>query len=724
MFSLRNTVYGVKGQARLTYLANDHQIKPEVTIEHLPEETIVQSLTRAEHLKQGYYLVEEYDKCKNSFKYLAYIDLEKPTLTTEVTRGDNTKEEIVITQAYVTENLNVMRYLGFRPQSFLDNIDTDFVVCRIEGRNIEKSFIKGDALPNLTFNNGYKGKYLITLYDRSYNILKFEIIIAGESPSWSTSSLSEKTENVRISFSINDSLNAFQEINIYKISGSGAKVKLTEDSENVLIGAANLYYTFVTGGKYQAEMVDLYGRTTWTRPIFYLKGLPKGILSIQDGGLTNRDVVFVFDTKYEAIAYITAGEEKEITADYLVAVDEVSKTKTLTFIAKEGLDRVPFLIYLYDKADNNTYVEYTFGIDTVMSPIRMEKKNTKEEIIKGGSSNEGVVISYEDSDLVIRYTLNNNNRVYRRGDVLEEDGLYSFELRDIAGNREEFSLYIDTKVRYKIKGNYITLDSGKLLSNENITIEVLEAVSKYQVKNKNIKQDEPFVEDGIYEIYIEDLYGNNVDIVIEIDKVAPVASLVGGTNGRKTKEKVGVQFEDGAEAFLYKSFTLIKQLENNEYIDAEGEYRIVVQDQAGNKTTLTFEIDRTVEASLNIPNMSITTNRVSIISKEDIQMKVLKNGNEIEKATFFTEPGEYKVVLTDSVNNTKEMHFLIIDKGFSYLDLPKFKDSKILEVQKDGYIVEHEGFQFNETGKYELKLAITLRKHIHYLSLSIVKSQF
>lgn len=705
VFSIRNNEYNVQSKARLTYLADDFAVQTEKIIEVFAGESVLEALNRNDFKIQGYYLVEEYDKCLNSFKYLAYLDFEKPKMSVEIIRGDNTKENITLDDMFATTNVGCMRYVSFKIEDLLDNIDEEHVVVRIEGKNIDKSFLKGDVIPRLYANLGYSGKYLITIYDRSNNILKFEIIIAGDIPTWSYTSLSENTDYFRITFNINDPLNSFESINIYKIAGSGAKIKIEADSENTSIDASNIYYKFITGGKYQAEMLDLYGRTIWTKPIFYLKGLPKGLLNISDGSLTNKDVVFSFDTKYEALLYTTSGEEKTLFEDYLVLIDEASQRKTITVIAKEGIDRVPYLIYLYDKTDINTFVEYTFGIDTVISPITIKEKDTGKIINKSGSTNKGVVIDYEDSDLIIRYLIDGKLKRYYRGDIITEDGLYSFTIQDIVGNKEEFSLYIDTLVRYKISGEYIVIEDGILLSRNLLNLDVLEAISRYEVKGTNLKQGDPFVDDGVYEITIEDNYGNIVEIVIEIDTTVPNAHLSGLNEGsNKTKNKVSVHFDKDATAYLYRSFKLIKKIEPGEEVDSEGIYRIVVQDRAGNKTTLTFEIDRTVDAMLNIPNMSITTSRVYLQTNENVSIEVFKNGEKTDPASNFSEEGEYKIVIKDLVGNEKELCFLIIGTEFNELDLPVFKDSKIISIQKDGLVINHEGNIFTQTGKYEVTM--------------------
>lgn len=709
-----NSILTIKQDITIKYIADDYKRADDgATFEYLDKNIINKSISdflkEKEHLKQGYYLITEKDKCLNKEEYIVYLDLEQPTLKCDVTKGDKTEETIL--HAGLPEiKTGSLRFVELNIKEMLDNVDTGYLVLEINGRGIDRKFDSNDEIPVLKYENGYWGKYSICVYDRGGNKFAFDVSIAGQKPTLQYSSLSEKTKQLYLKFQIHDQDNVFVEISLFKVKSNGDLEKILEDADGTAIDFRTLDYVIRKGGKYQAKMVDLYGRVVYSNPFFYMRGLPFGRLSIDNQSYTNKTVTFTHLDKFAKTVYILSGTNKMIYEGYRADYDETAKLYTLTFIAEPLVDKTTYLIKLYDKDDEDLFVEYSFGIDTLIGTTTVVEVDTDEEISKGGATTIGFKIEYTELSLSIKYSKNGAFPViYRFGDVIKDDGIYTFTVKDYAGNKESFEILIDKSVDYRVQGDYQIINNT-YISNQNIEVEVREVVAKYivldlntQEELKNMQVGVEFSLDGKYKVIIEDIRGNVANILIEIDKTPPTIELVGVSNGKNTKNKVQVICKDGERIELYNKYEYIKTLNSGDFITTEGSFRIVARDIAGNEAVQTFGIDRTVDVAANILNNSHTTGRVDLTAREPIFIDIYINGNkQEEKRFYYKEVGDYEIHIKDQCDNVKVFKFSILPKASNNLNLKLYKNTKINKLLKNGNEITFNNQPFRDTGLYEI----------------------
>lgn len=720
--------YNVKNYTKLEYLADDFKKVDKISILLSQNESIYEGLKRNNNLKQGYYLVEEFDVCLNKEKYLVYIDFEKPKLNAEVLLGNNTRKNINIDEKYIKSNLNTMRYCEFNFKEMLDNIDNNFIILEIKGKNINQKFTKEDNVPTLSFEKGYQGEYIITLYDRSSNTLTMSIYIAGKKPSMEYSSLGPHNQKLFIDFKINDKNNSFSLIEIYKISENGEKKKLMIDSENNEINAGRRSYVLTKGGKYVARLIDLFNREIWTKAIFFQKDLPIGSLSIDNETYTNKNVTFTYSDKFTLKVYEIKNNEKILINNYVEIFDDIKKRYTVTFFAKPNTDKITYILNLSDKNDSSLYIEYTFGIDTLIGEVKIIEKETDNILMKGNATNKGFKIEFDESDLEIKYSLSGNTfKTYKKDEILDQNGIYHIKVVDYVGNKEEFDIYVDSKVDFTIKGNFKYVNN-KYLSKDNLELVLKEQVSNFEVKlNKkviNMKIGEIFSEDGEYEVKITDKYKNEIKITILIDKTAPIINIKGVNEKNITKDKVTISSDKENKLELYKKHTFIKNISEKEEIEEEGEYRVIATDMVGNITEKTFIIDKSINIKLNILNYSFTSDTVYLSAFEDLKIDIKKDNKKLDGSIkTFKEIGKYEINLEDSIGNKKIINFTIIPKGSNEVKLELYKNTKIVNIKKNGIIIDKKDTLFKENGKYEILIQNDKKEYILNFFIDSIKPE-
>lgn len=662
-----------------------------------------------EEVLQGYYLIEESDLCGNIQRYLVYIKNAPPKVDAVVTYGDERQESIIFSADKAEELFGKHYYIAFDIKSIIDDLD-GFLGMKIVGGKLNDYYIQSDELPCLSYLETGGGKFEITVYDRSGNILLLEIFIASKPPSWSYTSLKPTAKQLSIYFALNDTHNAIKDLNIFKVKGNGDKEQLFEDSNGLAINIMSLSYVFTGGGKYTAEIVDLYGRTIKFDAIFFQKGLPNGVLSVEDNESTNKTVTFQYYSGSELIVYVINGDSREQLpkSSYLEDYDSKTQKTTVTFLNNLTNNNI-YLLYLYSTADNELFIEYTFEIDTIIAEFRINDLNGNK-IEQNGATNTGITFEWSEDGVNVRYNRSGEfSTTYRRGDRIVGNGLYTFEIKDRVGNLVSFTLLIDNVVDYTIVGNYKNF-YGAIVTNDKILINVKETIAEFSVKSKlgfQFGNGEKILFEDVYEVTIIDNYGNKIVLIITVDFTAPGCTLSGLQLGNASKDGVTVEFENGASASLYDGANkFIKFLTNGEKITGHGAYEVRVEDIAGNKSVKTFDIDVKVEYTSDVINHQMTTGATTFIVGEEVsEFKVLLNGSAIEKSNSYSAVGHYKFIIRDKIGNTQEFEFYILPKvaqtqELKYNDL----DSRIISCIKDGAAYEFKDKLLSENGKYVLKI--------------------
>ncbi|MDR1093975.1 MAG: hypothetical protein LBL66_07500 [Clostridiales bacterium] len=151
-----------------------------------------------------------------------------------------------------------------------------------------------------------------------------------------------------------------------------------------------------------------------------------------------------------------------------------------------------------------------------------------------------------------------------------------------------------------------------------------------------------------------------------IDKTAQEGTLSGVGNGGITNKEVALTFmKEGVAAQVYKDGVLAGEYGSGTGITADGGYRIVLADRAGNTSEYTFAVDTAKpEAQLaGVGNGGRTGGSVTLKNPtEPCVVTAYRDGAEF-KYTFgdtLAQEGVYRIALTDAVGNVTEYGFEIV----------------------------------------------------------------
>lgn len=663
---------GVTGNTRqvvFRYISNGISAQPgeDITVAYGTDIDTV--LDDAGAWKQGYYLVTESDLCGNKEQYIVCIDTQLPTLTAQAYYGDGSSDEVEFEQGYVSENEGVMLYTGLDLNVIADNLD-EYVMLLISGRGMDNAqFVNTDELPYLTYENGYWGIYTLTVYDRSLNALTFEVKIAGEAPTLRHTSLTNET---RCTFTIesSDPYNAITGIWLYKVSYTGEYVEVKEDSDGTPVSAETLQYVLRTGGKYVMRFTDIFGRTVETEPIFYMKGLPTGVLSgVRENGITNRDVTFEYSS--------TNGVELYVWRDGAWVHDD----SLMTVTSKEGyyIAEIPasaatsnlYKFFLFVADDKNLFVEYRFEIDCIAPSVEIVTDEgapvTPETVITDPFS-----VTWDENGLTAYYYNRNSSlgelgqSKYTKETMIGTAGTWVFSVYDEVGNSISFTVTLDNEVSYTLDGTYSQLDDGSYIARNYLILSITEPTSEWTVESTNGMQPtngQRLETDGTYRFHIVDRYGNELDIVLIIDNLPPVP-VVETSDGEPVElnGKINTAFtvscnEDGV-TIMVSSNKIGYTPYSGEELSDEGTYTFKLTDRMNNIMSFTVTIDKTIDYTLK---GTYVTQDGKIYSRTGISVNINEQytGWTVTNAAGVTfEPGEkiniegeYTVRIEDAAGN-------------------------------------------------------------------------
>ena len=690
--------------------------------------------------KQGYYLVIERDLCGNEERYIVYIDTEKPMLSATVQLGNGESNVIEFSQAYADEYENVMLYLGLGIEKILDNID-EYIMLTLDGRGLNKvSYVQGDEIPYLSYENGYYGKYVITVYDRSLNILTFTVTIAGAAPSVTHSSLTNETR-LRLTIDVPDSNNAITNINIYKVSYTGERAKMSTDDDGTPITAETLVYILRTGGKYVVEIQDIFGRVVESDALFYMKGLPSGVLSgVRENGITKNTVTFQYANTNDILVYIYKDGDW-VAADNRATITERSGYNYATIEATEE-NSYQYKIFLYASSDMNLFVEYIFEIDSV--PPTVEIMTDEGEIASGTVTRLPFRVTWTEFGITAYY-YNRNSTLgelskarYTKDYIITTAGTFVFEVYDEAGNSITFEVTVDNSVSYTLEGDYSILEDGSYISKKSLTLTVTERTALWQCDSSNgisPMNGQVLTTDGTYSYVIQDMYGNELKITLIIDNLPPVPVIKTEDEdaldmNSSTNQAFTVSCEEANVSISYSTDGRSYSAYDGKLLDEELVYYFRLTDRMNNMVSFKIEIDRTVKYSLNGTYLEIeggvTARSLTLTIGEDYKTFTAKsnNGVTVELGKRITEEGTYSIEITDLTGNT--VYFIIVidltpptpiietlegdliepngstNQAFKvYCDEPGIS---LYWSKRDGGYTFYEGDTFSEIGKYYFRL--------------------
>lgn len=687
-------ISGNNTKATIRYISNGISAveKSAVTINY--NESIETILKFYGIFNQGYYLIEESDDCGNVEQYVVYLDTQAPTLLARVEYGSGEADMLSFEQYYVEMHIGVMLYALFDVADYIDFDECAFLI--INGRNMQSAqYLLGDDIPVLCFSNGYYGTYNISIYDRSRNILSFDIKIAGEEATLKHSSLTNETRCV-LTLSCGDPSNAITSIEFFKITYDGEYVALMHDDDGTPISAETLSYVIRTGGKYVVRYVDIYGRVIESEPMFYMKGLPTGILrGVKENGITNKDVTFEYSSNYTAILYVWQNGGWVVSSENMSIEEKVGYN--IASISAGVITSNIYKYFLYVTEDKNLFVEYQFEIDCIAPDveIRTQEKNIDPEMVV----NEPFFITWDESNLTAYYYNKNSSlgelgqTKYTKDTIISIAGTYVFMVYDSVKNLTSFTVTLDNVVTYSIEGAYTRLDDGSYISKTFITLTVSERTAQWNCTSSNdfypINGQRIDI-DGTYILHVEDLYQNVLVLTIIIDNLPPTARIESSDGqiipqGARTNKFFAVYCDEENVTITYSINNLSFVAYEGQFIDAQGSYTFRLADRMNNIQSfiviLDTEIDYTLKGVyLEIDGRYVSKSWLTLTVDEQYSAYDVanKDGLTFRSGDKIDIEGVYMVTICDIAGNVVEV-VLEIDKTAPSVNI-KTTDGQAVEA--------------------------------------------
>ena len=450
----------------------------------------------------------------------------------------------------------------------------------------------------------------------------FRIVISRNAPSVSLKADEAEKQLVITVTKSEDKESHFQTLELYKSTDGGTTwVPLGADDYGTAVDLNNLVYKFRTSGMYKIIITDEFrtGMDAITGEITYTQPAPTGDLAgVENGGHTNKEVTFTWDDEAqvsvtkngEAIEY-KSGDKLTEDGSYVIVFENFDGAKTT----------------------------YEFIIDTKAPEVAAEGHKADLPV----NTPVSVDILDEEATAVL---IKNGEEVgeYISGTPISDEGKYVIRVTDKAQNVTEISFEIDKSVDFAINVN----DGG--LSNS-VTIVANEGAEIIVTKDGNVieyKEGTEIIEPGKYTVKVTDALDNVSERSFII--VTPVSTGFSHSFDETAGfEKVLI---NGVETRL--NYGALELTEDGNY-----EVEVIVN---GKSYSFTTTVDKSVSYEINVHDKGFA-NSVTLKANENITLTMTKNGEvmEYKLGTEITEPAVYTVKMVDSLGNTKELSFTIVD---------------------------------------------------------------
>ncbi|WP_053361178.1 Ig-like domain-containing protein [Bacillus sp. FJAT-27251] len=320
--------------------------------------------------------------------------------------------------------------------------------------------------------------------------------------------------------------------------------------------------------------------------------------------------------------YITNPTNQDITANVRMNEPGTLNQESYTF-EKNG----EFEFVATDRAGNETKKKIVItNIDKVAPVITVIDYNTSptnKDVVVTAKTNEG--------------TLNATSHTFT------ENGSFDFIATDEAGNETVKTITITNIDK---TAPVITVDPYNTdLTNQDVVVTVTTNEGTLNKTTHNFEQN------GEFEFVATDEAGNVTRKMVKIsniDKTPPTVSDV--INGFAYNTNVAPTFNEGNATLNGDAFT------SGTTVSAEGSHTLVVTDQAGNVTTVSFTIDKTAPVvSGVVNNQSYKVNVTPVFNEGTATL----NGNTFLSGTVVSAEGDYTLVVRDLAGNETTVKFTI-----------------------------------------------------------------
>ncbi len=409
--------------------------------------------------------------------------------------------------------------------------------------------------------------------------------------------------------------------------------------------------------------------------------------------------------KYYSKSWLLVVPE-ETVSDFIIENCNGELIDTDKRITSEG----EYKAIITDTAGNS--VKLVLVIDKTAPEIRIETEKGKLLTVDD-ITNEKFNIFCNEPDAEITYSFNGSAKNIYDGNWLTEEGKYTIYVSDFLGNIKEVEISIDKTVSIKINGTFVVDENGRYVTNSWLSVSADEQMQTMDIVSADgtvIDINGRITAEGAYRVFVEDMFGNKLEIILVIDKTPPEIILNGVEPNGATSSNVSVSFTENREAYYRFNGGDKIVIDEKAYFNAEGKYVVTAKDIAGNSTTVAFEIDRHVGVESSIPLIDgyITTDAVSFKFKEDVTAKLYSG--DVETAYKYGEiaqPGEYRLLVVDACGNEHSFSWRILParaRNYSFfvgsdVNVVIELDGGIIAAPFDGNILN-----LTENGAYRMRL--------------------
>ncbi|OMC63343.1 hypothetical protein BK121_27865 [Paenibacillus odorifer] len=426
------------------------------------------------------------------------------------------------------------------------------------------------------------------------------------------------------------------------------------------------------------------------------------------GAQVSQDGVYTLIVTDTAGNVTTINFEIDTTAPKIKGVSEGGVYKSVTPSFNEGTAQLNGTAYMSGTRIDQDGVYTLVVTDTVgnVTTVNFEIENVAP--IVTGVMEGGIYISVVPS--FNEGTAQLNGTAYTSGTKIDQDGVYTLVVTDAAGNVTMVKFIIDrtvptvTGVVYGVSYNTdrtitfnegtATLNGDPFASGETVSAEgdytliVTDAVGNVTTVSFTIHKTGPTVTgvvygssyntdrmitfntgiatlngdsfasgsevsaEGDYTLIVTDAMGNVTTIAFTIDKTVPIIS--GVTDGSIYNTNQSITFNEGTATLNGDPFA------SGATIFAEGDYTLVVTDEAGNVTTANFIIDRTAPTVTGVVyGVSYNTDRTITFNEGTATL----NGDPFASGETVSAEGNYTLIVTDAVGNVTTVSFTIHKTG-------------------------------------------------------------
>ena len=636
----------------------------------------------------GLYKLTERDEAGNVTVFYGFMDVLAPELKATATIiGNNEPTELVIAKQNLTGGA------AFYYESFSVNeiADADkWSVLTVENGGKKSCYTYGDELPCLNVG----GEYLLTVYDRLGNGFSFTVYIIGNPANIDFKSNSDDTE-FRLSITLEQKFDTLVSLEIRKDG------KLLDG-----VSTDTLSYTFDRAGTYTVLLRDNFGRII-SKEYTFNKAKPNGEFSgVDNGGKTKSDVKFTYDSgKFYAviakdgqavktdrsgeITFTASDENSGIYAIRLIRLTDEENYSDYGFTMNTLASEFDLSVSDGSTTNKNVTVSWTANdVESVVftlnggEPVTLENgailsaegvysvtatndlgtqrvktftiDKTVDYSVEVGAiptrnvevTNENIAV-FNGETLSVSVMKNGEPYAYAFGDVLSEEGFYTFRLSDDFGNSATFSVTIDKSVSYSanIGNGLIASENVQIVNGEKLTVTV---TKDNQVIDYEFGQ--PLKAEGAYKVLMKDAYGNEKTLGFRI--VKGVKTALDYTLG----ENVSVlKIERDGEEILF---------EGNRLNFTESGVYTVTAEAEGKTYSFILELDSTAPTLelIGVKDGGVSGKAVTLDNlSEQATVEVFKDGEliEYELGSELKEYGEYRVVVTDEAGNQSEYGFTL-----------------------------------------------------------------